>query len=795
MSVSGAAAGDLIRGLESMANVLRGSTLTGAFSAFTASGNFEVGGNQSVTSLNTLIFGRGSGFDGYVLVDSSGTLIFRIGATSIDTGLSVTAGAYFVWSAVRTSGNILFTVNASTNTVANSETLVLATLGYNSATTYNSYAGDIKSLVLDDGTTRRTYDGNQTSGTVLPDTTSSLDITLTGGYTWYTETADTTAPVITVSGSASTTISQNGTAPAFTATAIDNADGDITADIVVSGDTVDPTTIGTYVIRYNVDDSSGNSASEVTRTVIVQAVSVVADSMNITWEGDSRTFGTGSDPVLPIANRVAALVTPTPIYTNLGVGGQMTVDAITNFSDNVPQTFDATKEFNIYLINGFGINDISGYSPFNNYTARTSAAIIGSLTTLCNDAKALGFDVVIATIPPRQSNTTAMETVRGQVNAWILSEAIASIDYSIDLNADDRIGVWSSTYYDDVSHLNYAGQDIWAGVIANFINATYYNANQAPTANAGSNLTIAAGGQANVGGIDTLYNGATVTSIVWTVPAGQGSLDNINSASPSYTGHLPASSTAVTLTKTITDSNGLTGTATVVITVQAATQQNLPPIVNLGGNRTVASGSIVTLDASNSSDTDGQIASYSWAQLSGDSVDLSSEHAAVATFIAPAGPQVLRFEVTLTDNENERSAGIVEIEVVANSTVLRPSYANRILINSELSCNKPVARKPPLVIRNNNNNIIKVAVNSGYFNSLGISNITFSIFNIDDKSIVYRRTLGHGIELVGDDIEIYILEGDSLASGHFQYELTTEGSNAMFIDSGYITVIESLNTV
>jgi hypothetical protein len=52
-------------------------------------------------------------------------------------------------------------------------------------------------------------------------------------------------------------------------TASDNVDGDLTADIVVTGDTVDTAVPGTYTITYNVSDSAGNAATTVTRTVTV----------------------------------------------------------------------------------------------------------------------------------------------------------------------------------------------------------------------------------------------------------------------------------------------------------------------------------------------------------------------------------------------------------------------------------------------------------------------------------------------------------------------------------------------
>ncbi|MBO6605451.1 immunoglobulin-like domain-containing protein [Psychroserpens sp.] len=80
---------------------------------------------------------------------------------------------------------------------------------------------------------------------------------------------DTTPPVITLIGAATINLQQGD---AFTdpgATASDNIDGDLTSSIVVGGDTVNTNIVGSYVITYNVSDSAGNAAVQVTRTVNV----------------------------------------------------------------------------------------------------------------------------------------------------------------------------------------------------------------------------------------------------------------------------------------------------------------------------------------------------------------------------------------------------------------------------------------------------------------------------------------------------------------------------------------------
>jgi hypothetical protein len=78
------------------------------------------------------------------------------------------------------------------------------------------------------------------------------------------------APVITLNGDAAVTLQLGDAYADAGATAVDDRDGDLTGDIVVGGDTVDTSTIGTYVITYNVVDSAGNAATEVTRTIVVR---------------------------------------------------------------------------------------------------------------------------------------------------------------------------------------------------------------------------------------------------------------------------------------------------------------------------------------------------------------------------------------------------------------------------------------------------------------------------------------------------------------------------------------------
>ena len=76
-------------------------------------------------------------------------------------------------------------------------------------------------------------------------------------------------PVITRIGRATIDIFRNDTYTDQGATATDSVDGDITSSIVTVNP-VNTATIGTYIVTYNVTNSAGTPAAQVTRTVIVK---------------------------------------------------------------------------------------------------------------------------------------------------------------------------------------------------------------------------------------------------------------------------------------------------------------------------------------------------------------------------------------------------------------------------------------------------------------------------------------------------------------------------------------------
>ncbi len=82
---------------------------------------------------------------------------------------------------------------------------------------------------------------------------------------------DSTAPVISLLGTSPVNVTVGTSYADAGATATDDVDGDITSSIVTVNP-VNSAVIGTYTVTYNVSDTAGNAAAQVTRTINVVAL-------------------------------------------------------------------------------------------------------------------------------------------------------------------------------------------------------------------------------------------------------------------------------------------------------------------------------------------------------------------------------------------------------------------------------------------------------------------------------------------------------------------------------------------
>ena len=181
-------------------------------------------------------------------------------------------------------------------------------------------------------------------------------------------------------------------------------------------------------------------------------------------------------------------------------------------------------------------------------------------------------------------------------------------------------------------------------------------ANRAPTANAGSNQTVDTGERVFLIGSGADPDSGDTLTYSWTqIGTPAVALSNASSATAYFTA--PTTSTPLVFRLTVSDGS-LNGTDDVTVTVQ-----NQAPTSNAGPTQTVNIGTTVTLDASGSSDPDGDRIGYNWHQVSGTSVTLSSSSVASPTFTAPSSPATLMFRLTVTDSRNAGGVSFVTITV------------------------------------------------------------------------------------------------------------------------------------
>jgi hypothetical protein len=191
-----------------------------------------------------------------------------------------------------------------------------------------------------------------------------------------------------------------------------------------------------------------------------------------------------------------------------------------------------------------------------------------------------------------------------------------------------------------------------------------------PTVSAGSDLTIQLPvSSVTLSGTATGNGGATISSTAWTEASGPvtAAIADAAGLSTGVTG-LTTAGTYVFQFKA-TDDNGLSTTAAVTITVQAAVPppvQHVPPVAVAGPDQTVTLPvTTVTLDGSGSYDTDGTITGYSWVQLSGNGgVTLAGASQAQATLTGLTAGAYL-FQLTVTDNSGATGVATVTITVDA----------------------------------------------------------------------------------------------------------------------------------
>ena len=191
------------------------------------------------------------------------------------------------------------------------------------------------------------------------------------------------------------------------------------------------------------------------------------------------------------------------------------------------------------------------------------------------------------------------------------------------------------------------------------------NVNHAPVADAGGDQVVNEGSTVTLSGALSFDTDGDPLSFRWIQTSGTPVvLAGADTATPIFIAPALAGGTgsvALSFALTVFD-GGLNGSAEARVIVE---QVNHAPVADDGEPQTVATGALVTLDASESFDPDGDALTFSWTQTGGPVVTLSDPTTASPSFVAPivASATTLSFRVSVSDTQSTTDSDGVAITV------------------------------------------------------------------------------------------------------------------------------------
>jgi gliding motility-associated-like protein len=185
--------------------------------------------------------------------------------------------------------------------------------------------------------------------------------------------------------------------------------------------------------------------------------------------------------------------------------------------------------------------------------------------------------------------------------------------------------------------------------------------NQAPTANAGADVTITLPtNSVNLTGSGS-DNDGSITSYAWVKQTGPAAtLGGVTTATLSLSNLVEGTYVFVL---TVTDNKGATATDAATVIVKPAAVNQLP-VVSAGADFSVNLPTATANITGTASDPDGSIASYLWEKTSGGAVTLTNANTATVS-LSGLVAGIYKFRLTVTDNKGATASAQVTVTVIA----------------------------------------------------------------------------------------------------------------------------------
>ena len=292
---------------------------------------------------------------------------------------------------IKDSENNIDTNNTATDTIKPVITLLGdATVTIEKDTTYNDAGatandnidGDISSNIQinnsvntnTSGTYSITYNVSDSAKNQAIEVTRTVIVTTPTPPLTLPPAIDSTKPVITLLGDSTVNIIKDTNYSDAGATASDNKDGNITSNIVINNP-VDTALIGTYLITYDVNDSSGNSAVQVTRTLnvftptppVIIVPTLTTIDKNISAYLQKMQFGEENDNLWKIENNNSIKTVQSIVEKILNQHYLEAQSQAKTINGNLFKLVDSNKTYYLLHLGLEQLNDGSYYSRGGTY--------------------------------------------------------------------------------------------------------------------------------------------------------------------------------------------------------------------------------------------------------------------------------------------------------------------------------------------------------------------------------------------------------------------------------------------